>query len=178
LLQSPQGISYQQFIVYRQTLIILDGVPFEGQLSEINPNDVGSLEVLKDASSTAIYGARGANGVILITTKQGKVGEMVTSYDGYYGIEQMTNVPKLLDGKTFYELKQERGESTTYIEDQGYEEGRNTDWLSIATRTGKKQQHNLSVRGEVRIPSIIYQLLIHRLKELLLVMIFNAICLE
>ncbi len=128
-------------------LIILDGVPFEGQLSEINPNDINSLEILKDASSSAIYGARGANGVILITTKKGIAGKMVTSYDGYFGIEQMTNVPELLDGKTFYELKQQRGLVTTPIEDEGFETGRSTDWLDIATRTGKRQQHNLSIRG-------------------------------
>ncbi|MCF8379009.1 MAG: TonB-dependent receptor [Bacteroidales bacterium] len=128
-------------------LIILDGVPFEGQLSEINPNDISSLEVLKDASSSAIYGARGANGVILISTKKGIDGKMVTSYDGYFGIEQMINIPLLLDGKTFYELKQKRGLVTTPIEDEGYESGRDTDWLGIATQPGNRQQHNLSIRG-------------------------------
>jgi len=128
-------------------LIILDGVPFVGELSEISPNDVKSLEVLKDASSSAIYGARGANGVILITTKKGVTGKMITSYDGSFGIEEMTNVPELLDGKTFYELKQQRGLVTTPIEDEGYETGRDTDWLGIATRTGKRQQHNFSIRG-------------------------------
>ena len=128
-------------------LIILDGVPFEGSLSEINPNDIGSIEVLKDASSAAIYGARASSGVILISTKKGKVGEMITSYSGYYGFDPMINVPDLLDGKTFYETKVGRGESTSVIEDEGYAEGRSTDWLSMITRTGKRQEHNISIRG-------------------------------
>jgi TonB-linked SusC/RagA family outer membrane protein len=128
-------------------LIILDGVPFEGSLSEINPNDIGSIEVLKDASSAAIYGARAASGVILITTKKGKTGEMITSYSGYYGFDPMVNVPTLLDGKTFYETKTGRDESTSLIEDEGYAEGRNTDWLDIITRSGKRQEHNISIRG-------------------------------
>ena len=67
-------------------LVILDGIPFDGPWSEINPNDVESIEVLKDASSAAIYGARGSNGVILITTKKGKEGKMRVSMQATYGI--------------------------------------------------------------------------------------------
>lgn len=64
-------------------LVILDGIPFDGPWSEINPNDVESIEVLKDASSAAIYGARGSNGVILITSKRGKKDRLTVSYDTY-----------------------------------------------------------------------------------------------
>jgi TonB-linked SusC/RagA family outer membrane protein len=128
-------------------LIILDGVPFEGSLSEINPNDVGSIEILKDASSAAIYGARASSGVILISTKKGERGKMITSYNGYFGFDPMVNVPKLLDGSTFYELKTARDLATTTTEDEGYAEGRSTDWLSLITQTGKRQEHNISFRG-------------------------------
>ena len=69
-----------------EPLIVLDGIPYEGNISDINPNDVESIEVLKDASAAAIYGSRGANGVILVTTKQGKEGKTIISYEGKYSI--------------------------------------------------------------------------------------------
>jgi len=128
-------------------LIIMDGVPLSSSLSEINPSDIESIEVLKDASSAAIYGSRGANGVILITTKKGKAGTVKVSYNGSYSFEDVINVPDMMDGTTFYETKVERGLSTTAIEDEGYAEGRNTDWIGLATRTGHKQRHNISFSG-------------------------------
>ncbi|WP_431217586.1 TonB-dependent receptor plug domain-containing protein [Puia sp. P3] len=67
-------------------LIVVDGIPFQGSIDDINQDDVASVEVLKDASSTAIYGSRGANGVILVTTKRGRTGQKPTvSYSGYAG---------------------------------------------------------------------------------------------
>src|SRR5438445_13220873 len=66
-------------------LFILDGIPYDGSLTDINPDDVASIDVLKDASATAIYGSRGANGVVIITTKRGKAGQAKISYNGYYG---------------------------------------------------------------------------------------------
>ena len=128
-------------------LIIFDGVPYAGNLSEINPKDVGSLEVLKDASAAAIYGSRGANGVILITSKKGKTGQMKVNYSVSTTINQPVNIPSLMDGKTFYEAKIGRGLSTSLVEDEGYAEGRNTDWVDLATRTGKTLQHDLSFIG-------------------------------
>ena len=68
-------------------LVILDGIPFDGPWSEINPNDIESIEVLKDASSAAIYGARGSNGVILISSKRGEKGKLTVSYDTYITID-------------------------------------------------------------------------------------------
>jgi TonB-linked SusC/RagA family outer membrane protein len=130
-----------------EPLIIFDGIPYSGSLSEINPKDIESIEVLKDASSSAIYGARGSNGVILITSKEGKSGKMTVNYTGSYTINKMINIPALMDGKTFYETKTDRGLSTTTIEDEGYESGRTTDWIDIATQTGEQQQHDLSFRG-------------------------------
>lgn len=130
-----------------EPLIILDGIPYAGSLSEINPKDIGSIEVLKDASSASIYGARGSNGVILITSKEGEVGKMTVNYTGSYTFNNVINVPDLMDGQTFYESKIGRGLSTTTIEDEGYASGRTTDWVDIATQTGERHQHDLSFRG-------------------------------
>ena len=71
-------------------LIVLDGVPFSGgRLSDINTNDIETIDVLKDASSTAIYGSRGANGVIMITTKRGKTSKPQLNYNGYVGFSDL-----------------------------------------------------------------------------------------
>jgi len=129
-------------------LIVLDGVPFNGSLSEINPNDVQSMEILKDASSAAIYGSRGANGVILITTKKGKKGEKVTiSYDANIATLRAINIPRMMDGPTFYERKLEAGGDFTLTENDMYAEGGSTDWLDLILRDGVNQSHNLSLRG-------------------------------
>ena len=79
-------------------LIIWDGIPYTGGLSDINPNDIETIDVLKDASAAAIYGSRGSNGVILITSKQGKQGKVSITYDGSYGTQTLTNKPDLLTG--------------------------------------------------------------------------------
>lgn len=84
-------------------LYVIDGVP-GGNPSTINPSDIESIDVLKDAASAAIYGARAANGVILITTRQGNEGKTVISYDGYYGIQNVTKRPQLADAKQYMEL--------------------------------------------------------------------------
>ncbi len=128
-------------------LIILDGIPFNGAWSEINPNDVESIEVLKDASSSAIYGARGANGVILIQTKKGKGDKLILSYDGFASVSNAVNIPKMMDGETFYRRKAEAGGDFTFTENEMHEEGKYTDWLDLALRRGFKHQHNISVRG-------------------------------
>lgn len=128
-------------------LIILDGIPFSGRLSEVNPNDIQSIEVLKDASSAAIYGARGSNGVILISTKTGKKGKIRVSYETNYSIDKIAFLPDMMDGETFYMRKLEYGETFTTIEQANYDAKRFTDFVEIATQTGHKIQHNLSVSG-------------------------------
>lgn len=145
-------------------LVILDGIPFDGPWSEINPNDVESIEVLKDASSAAIYGARGSNGVILITSKRGKKDRLTVSYDTYVTIDQPINLPRMMNGKEFYKYKSEAFKATnttppteenpepwldnfTPTELAMYAAGQSTDWMKLATQTGIKQQHNLSFRG-------------------------------
>ncbi len=83
----------------------IEGIDNKGSIDFLNPNDIESIEVLKDASSTAIYGARGANGVVLITTKKGKKGQTRISADSYYGFQQVTNYIDVLDAREFAKLK-------------------------------------------------------------------------
>lgn len=129
-------------------LVILDGIPYDGNWSEINSNDIESIEVLKDASSAAIYGARGANGVILIQTKQGKAGDkLVVSYNGFFSFTKAINIPELMDGETFYKMKTSAGWTTSATEEQMHAAGMSTDWLDLAMRNGYKMSHNLSFRG-------------------------------
>jgi len=135
-------------------LVILDGVPFNGAWGEINPNDVESIEVLKDASSAAIYGARGANGVILIQSKRGRAGDRLSvTYDGSFAVNNAINIPKMMDGPTFYMRKKEAFGANgleapfTYTENMMHERGEWTNWLDLALRTGWRHQHNLSFRG-------------------------------
>lgn len=85
-------------------LYIIDGVPTSGGLSKINPNDIESISVLKDASSSAIYGVRAANGVILITTKRGRAGKPTVSFDARYGVQQASNTLDLLNTQEYGDL--------------------------------------------------------------------------
>lgn len=87
-----------------EPLVIVDGI--EQSMYNINPEDVESISVLKDASSTAIYGSRAANGVVLITTKRGSIGEPQVSYSGYFGLQKSTNVPKNMETVSFMRYQQ------------------------------------------------------------------------
>ncbi|ALJ05369.1 hypothetical protein APS56_09640 [Pseudalgibacter alginicilyticus] len=129
-------------------LIVLDGVPYYGDLNDISINDIASLEVLKDASASAIYGSRGANGVILVTTKAGGTGKTKINYQGKYGVQEPINLPVFLTGKEFYDFKSVRNaDLLTNTEIQNYEAGLETDWIDLSLRTGYTQNHNLSVTG-------------------------------
>jgi TonB-linked SusC/RagA family outer membrane protein len=130
-------------------LIILDGVPYNGSISDINVNDIATLDVLKDASSAAIYGSRAANGVIILTTKRGSNSKPVISYDGFTGIQEISNLPPVLQGVDFYNFKvtREGPAAVTVSEKAAYDAGRFTDWLDLATRRGTRSQHTLSSRG-------------------------------
>jgi TonB-linked SusC/RagA family outer membrane protein len=138
-------------------LIILDGIPFSGNISSINPNDIGSIEVLKDASSAAIYGARASNGVILITTKKGKTGKPTINYSTNYQFSNVTNLPDFMDGDTFYDRKLEffNNENPTATIEQiftpteleVYQSGTYANWADEALRSGTRKEHNLSISG-------------------------------
>jgi TonB-linked SusC/RagA family outer membrane protein len=131
-------------------LIIWDGIPYEGGISEINPNDIESIEVLKDASASAIYGSRGSNGVILITSKQGRKGRLSITYDGFQGVQTFTNRPDLMNGEQFYQFKKTRlnaGNIISPAEQAVYDAGQWVDWYDLATRQGSRTQHSLSLNG-------------------------------
>ncbi|WP_277466721.1 TonB-dependent receptor [Parabacteroides sp. PF5-6] len=145
-------------------LIIMDGIPFEGPWSEINSNDVQSIEVLKDASSAAIYGARGSNGVILITTKKGDAGKLSVSYNAFFTSTKPTNLPRMMNGEEYWKYKLEALEEAntttptesnpqpwlanmTDTEVRMHNAGIYTDWIDVITRDAFSQQHNLSFRG-------------------------------
>ena len=96
-----------------EPLYVIDGVPVTGGIGEISPADIESMEVLKDASATAIYGARGANGVILITTKQGKAGKTVIDYNGYVGAQTILNQLDFWDGPEYAEYTREAYRNTS-----------------------------------------------------------------
>lgn len=132
-------------------LIIWDGIPYTGGISEINPNDVESIEILKDASASAIYGARASNGVILITSKQGKRGKLNITYDGFYGVQNIANKPNLMTGPQYYEFKKTRlnipANSITPSEQAIYDAGKWVDWYDLATQQGSRNQQTLTVAG-------------------------------
>src|SRR5690554_1101758 len=97
----------RSFTASNDPLYVVDGIPISRGLSEINPSDIESIEVLKDASATAIYGSRGANGVIIITTKRGKEGKTIVNYDGYAGIQQPLRTLDIMDGGEYAEFVRE-----------------------------------------------------------------------
>jgi TonB-linked SusC/RagA family outer membrane protein len=130
--------------------IILDGIPYTGGMSEINPNDLESIDVLKDASAAAIYGAKAAGGVIILTTKQGKRGKTAIVYDALVGQQIIANKPNLLSGAEFYEFKKNRANvpgAMTPSEEAVYTAGNWVDWYDLATRKGSRNQHSISISG-------------------------------
>jgi len=138
-------------------LIVMDGIPIAGNLMDINPSDIESIEILKDASATAIYGSRGSNGVILITTRRGYSGGTQIEYSGFAGIQEMSNRVDLMDAETFTEMQRDAArQQGSYTTDEalfldweleGIQNGVDTDWQEEAFKTGFQQNHQLSVRG-------------------------------
>lgn len=94
-------------------LYVVDGIPIVTSLSEFSPSDIESIEILKDASATAIYGSRGANGVVLITTKKGKDGKAEIDYNGYFGLQQAARTIDMMNGAEWVELVREANRATT-----------------------------------------------------------------
>ena len=121
-------------------LVVIDGVP-GASMNSVAPQDIASISVLKDASATAIYGARSANGVILITTKKGRPGKTTVSYNGYYATEKLANN---LDMLTASEWRQ-------YVKDNNItnamDYGADTKWHEEVYQTGYSQNHNLNLTG-------------------------------
>lgn len=137
--------------------ILIDGI--EGSIDRINPNDIESVSVLKDASAAAIYGARAANGVVLVTTKRGS-GKLTVGYDNYVGITSPTDLPKMITNSAVYmELANEMyrnsgvAEASLPFPQADIDRYRNdpslpnTNWMDVVFNQGVIQQHNLSVNG-------------------------------
>ncbi|NTE04448.1 TonB-dependent receptor [Agrobacterium tumefaciens] len=139
--------------------VVVDGVPLSktgGSLNDINPNDIASVEVLKDASATAIYGTNGSNGVILITTKRGTSGKPIIRYSGYTGLDNLVNILEPRSGAEYVQkyadfLKQTNQTQTRPVPNIGelpaYNAGTTVDWVDEATQQGKIQNHNVSISG-------------------------------
>ena len=141
--------------------IVVDGIPISksgGTLNDINPNDIESMEILKDASATAIYGTNGANGVILITTKRGTSGKPTVKYSGYFGVEDYTKNLEFCNGTQITQryrdyVSQNTGETmyNEYVkniyEAENQKNGIETDWIDAVSQTGIIQNHNISVGG-------------------------------
>ena len=154
-------------------LILVDGVEY-GETIDLNPSDIESMEVLKDASSTAIYGTRGANGVVIITTKRGKSGKTKVKFNSFISINQATHLPKMMYGKkevqrlvdavdykkdatsgnwgTHHSTPEEVLGSTPnfglpYSELEIYQNGSYTNWMDLILQNGVTQNYELSVSG-------------------------------
>jgi len=126
-------------------LIVLDGIPFSGSISDISPDDIKSLDILKDASATAIYGSRGANGVILITTNKGVKGSTPQiSYNGSFGVGKAIYYP-MMTGSEFVALRAASGRYPTLGLDESNDV--NTNWQSLFYRTAIVESHDLNISG-------------------------------
>ncbi len=125
-------------------LVVLDGIPFAGSLSDINPSDIKSVDILKDASSTAIYGSRGANGVIMVTTNKGYTEQKAQmTYNGYFGIRDAQEYP-MMNGKEFVALRKVAGKYSNGIDES---DEMNTNWQDLFYRTGITTSHDVGVTG-------------------------------
>jgi TonB-linked SusC/RagA family outer membrane protein len=141
--------------------IVVDGIPLsrtDGSVNDINPNDIESVEILKDPSAVAIYGVNGSNGVILITTKRGTSGTPRIRYSGYGGVENVAHVLKPVSGEELLNRYAEYarinnsplyngGPVRNQYEFDNYTNGVTTDWLDAVMQTGVIQNHNVSLSG-------------------------------
>jgi TonB-linked SusC/RagA family outer membrane protein len=129
-------------------LIIVDGIPFGGYLEDISSDNIASIEVLKDASATVIYGSRGSNGVILITTKKGEAGAIKVSYNGYFGLNTVAREYDLFNAEEFIKLRA-TANYTNYMPDEieSMLVGRETDWQGLMYQTGVTNSHELTFSG-------------------------------
>ncbi|MFT3701295.1 MAG: TonB-dependent receptor [Agriterribacter sp.] len=153
-------------------LYVIDGFPFYNNnfdanagglvtgsallnpIAFLNPGDIESINILKDASATAIYGSRGANGVVIITTKKAKAGERSVSYDGYYGVQKITRLLPLLDAQDWARLKNDAlathlgapaAGSHVFTDAEIAALGKGTDWQAAAYRTAPTQSHQITI---------------------------------
>lgn len=140
-----------------EPLIVVDGMPIvSGDISmgyvktnamtDINPNDIASIEILKDGAATAIYGSRAANGVVLITTKKGSKGSVKVNYDGFVGIASTAKTHDLLSGEQFTEIANEKY-ATWGIDPAAVYDGTNTNWNDYVYRNAFQHNHTINASG-------------------------------
>ncbi len=149
-------------------LYVLDGIPMAGGIGDLNPNDIESIEILKDASATAIYGARGASGVVLITTKQGKSGKTTITYDTYAGAQHALRRMPMMNGPQWAQFKRDaaRNSNTGYqcpanvaacahgdsilfwpVDVTAINDGQETDWQDLVLRQGTQVSNEVRIAG-------------------------------
>ncbi|WP_439582650.1 TonB-dependent receptor [Dyadobacter bucti] len=144
-----------------EPLYVIDGIPFKNEssnngssfnvLSTLNPSDIESMSILKDASSTAIYGSRGANGVVIITTKRGKAGKSNVTLDAYYGVQNVRRKYPVLNGSEYAafvnEANTNEGRAAVYTPQQVEAFGEGTDWQNEIFRSAPMYNYQLSMSG-------------------------------
>lgn len=140
-------------------LLVLDGVIFNGDLNEINMNDIATFDILKDAASASIYGSRSQNGVILITTKRGKTDKPEINFNTYYGTQSWTRIPKMRQGQDYIQWRQDLATAKGSASDinsvfaqtplilKAYNAGYTTNWLQDIQQYAPVQNYDLSVSG-------------------------------
>lgn len=138
-----------------EPLYVIDGFP-TGNLNSINPNDIESIEILKDASATAIYGSRGSNGVVMVTTKRGREGQSTVNFESYYGIQSVRRKIPVLNAQEYAEFINEarvNGGGTPYFDGSATDRptpstlGAGTDWQDEVFRQAPMQNYQLSFTG-------------------------------
>jgi TonB-linked SusC/RagA family outer membrane protein len=153
----------RSFSAGNDPLYVIDGIPITGGFNDINPNDIASIDILKDASATAIYGSRGANGVVLVTTKRGQAGKVSVAYNNYLGGSAISRYANMMTGAEFaaYRREASRGagqyneanpsETDKYlfedVEQRSIANGLSTDYQRMVVKKGFTQNHDLSVSG-------------------------------
>lgn len=132
-----------------EPLYIVDGVPMQGGLQDLSAGDIQSIEVLKDASSASIYGSRGSNGVVLVTTKKGTAGKTRVSFNITGGVQKLMNKQDMMTAQQYYDLIESTGQTYTWTsaELRQLSRGESTDWQDAVTQDGSFQNYNFSVSG-------------------------------
>lgn len=128
-------------------LIVVDDAPYSGNFTDLNPNEIEKIDILKDASSTAIYGSRGANGVVIITTKRGNDRtKLSVEYNGYYGVGKSAGNFDMMDGETYFRYKTLSGSPFDAVQQRVIAKKNYTDWQQVMfSGTSQKTDHTLAL---------------------------------
>jgi TonB-linked SusC/RagA family outer membrane protein len=167
-INSNQTANQGGFNPGQNPLFIVDGI-FVDDISFLNPADIDKMDILKDASATAIYGSRGSNGVVIIETKRGKQGKMRVNYNNYIGFKQAYNLPSVYDGPGYLEFlkdvvvgnefaqtngdlsfRREQVDLSNYLDSeelQNVADGVDTDWVDLLLKSGLQSNHTIDMSG-------------------------------